>query len=55
LEFSSYDTQDSVSSQLFEKLGVFNIAEWDVAKFQEAVQMNIPVTFSARKLAKLVN
>ncbi|NEO76295.1 Rieske 2Fe-2S domain-containing protein [Moorena sp. SIO4G3] len=51
----NYITQDSVSSQLFEKLGVFSIAEWDVAKFQEAVQMNIPVTSSPRKPPKLLN
>ena len=50
----NYITQDSVTSQLFEKLGVFSIAEWDVAKFQEAVQINVPVTSYPQKPSQLV-
>ena len=31
--FLAIFTQDSVSSQWFEKLGVFSLAEWDAAQF----------------------
>lgn len=40
----NYITQDSVSSRLFEKIGVFTIAEFDVAKFHEAICAKLPVT-----------
>lgn len=40
----NYITQDSVSSRLFEKLGIFSIAEFDVAKFQEAIYTKLPMT-----------
>lgn len=45
----NYICQDSVSSRLFEKLGVFSIAEFDVAKFQEAIRMKLPMTSCQRK------
>lgn len=40
----NYITQDSVSSRLFEKIGIFSIAEFDVTKFQEAISTKLPVT-----------
>ncbi|MEH1980823.1 MAG: Rieske 2Fe-2S domain-containing protein [Nostoc sp.] len=40
----NYITQDSVSSRVFEKLGIFSIAEFDVAKFQEAIYTKLPIT-----------
>ena len=40
----NYITQDSVSSILFEKKGIFSIAELDVAKFQQAIRLKLPMT-----------
>ncbi|WP_330911009.1 Rieske 2Fe-2S domain-containing protein [Nostoc sp. UHCC 0870] len=45
----NYICQDSVSSRLFEKTGVFSIAEFDVAKFQEAIRIKLPITSHQRK------
>jgi phenylpropionate dioxygenase-like ring-hydroxylating dioxygenase large terminal subunit len=45
----NYICQDSVSSRLFEKTGVFSIAEFDVAKFQEAIRLKLPITSHHRK------
>ncbi|MBD2446918.1 Rieske 2Fe-2S domain-containing protein [Nostoc sp. FACHB-152] len=45
----NYICQDSVSSRLFEKTGVFSIAEFDVAKFQEAIRLKLPITSHQRK------
>lgn len=45
----NYICQDSVSSRLFEKTGVFSIAEFDVAKFQEAIRVKLPITSHQRK------
>jgi phenylpropionate dioxygenase-like ring-hydroxylating dioxygenase large terminal subunit len=45
----NYICQDSVSSRLFEKIGVFSIAEFDVAKFQEAIRVKLPITSRQRK------
>ncbi|WP_341528552.1 Rieske 2Fe-2S domain-containing protein [Nostoc sp. UHCC 0302] len=45
----NYICQDSVSSRLFEKIGVFSIAEFDVAKFQEAIYTKLPITRRQRK------
>lgn len=45
----NYICQDSVSSRLFEKTGVFSIAEFDVAKFQEAIRAKLPITSRQRK------
>ncbi|WP_193197378.1 Rieske 2Fe-2S domain-containing protein [Nostoc sp. MG11] len=45
----NYICQDSVSSRLFEKIGVFSIAEFDVAKFQEAIRAKLPITSRQRK------
>lgn len=45
----NYICQDSVSSRLFEKIGVFSIAEFDVAKFQEAIRFKLPITSLQRK------
>ncbi|WP_335091030.1 Rieske 2Fe-2S domain-containing protein [Nostoc sp.] len=45
----NYICQDSVSSRLFEKIGVFSIAEFDVAKFQEAIRVKLPITSFQRK------
>ncbi|MBW4687699.1 MAG: Rieske 2Fe-2S domain-containing protein [Komarekiella atlantica HA4396-MV6] len=45
----NYICQDSVSSRLFEKIGVFSIAEFDVAKFQEAIRAKLPITSHQRK------
>ncbi|MDB9373593.1 Rieske 2Fe-2S domain-containing protein [Nodularia sphaerocarpa] len=45
----NYICQDSVSSRLFKKIGVFNIAEYDVAKFQEAIRLKLPITSCPRK------
>lgn len=45
----NYICQDSVSSRLFEKTGVFSIAEFDVAKFQEAIRAKLPITSHQRK------
>ncbi|MBE9035785.1 Rieske 2Fe-2S domain-containing protein [aff. Roholtiella sp. LEGE 12411] len=45
----NYICQDSVSSRLFEKIGVFSIAEFDVAKFQEAIRIKLPITSRQRK------
>ncbi len=40
----NYITQDSVSSILFKKKGIFSIAELDVAKFQQAIRLKLPMT-----------
>jgi phenylpropionate dioxygenase-like ring-hydroxylating dioxygenase large terminal subunit len=45
----NYICQDSVSSRLFDKIGVFSIAEFDVAKFQEAIRVKLPITNRQRK------
>jgi phenylpropionate dioxygenase-like ring-hydroxylating dioxygenase large terminal subunit len=45
----NYICQDSVSSRLFEKIGVFSIAEFDVAKFQEAIYTKLPITRRQQK------
>ncbi|MEH2026179.1 Rieske 2Fe-2S domain-containing protein [Nostoc sp.] len=45
----NYICQDSVSSRLFDKIGVFSIAEFDVAKFQEAIYTKLPITRRQRK------
>ncbi|MEA5536732.1 Rieske 2Fe-2S domain-containing protein [Crocosphaera sp. XPORK-15E] len=45
----NYITQDSVSSQLFKKKGIFSIAELDVAKFQQAVRLKLPITQSQNR------
>jgi phenylpropionate dioxygenase-like ring-hydroxylating dioxygenase large terminal subunit len=45
----NYICQDSVSSRLFEKIGVFSISEFDVAKFQEAIYTKLPITRRQRK------
>ncbi|MEH2351127.1 MAG: Rieske 2Fe-2S domain-containing protein [Nostoc sp.] len=45
----NYICQDSVSSRLFDKIGVFSIAEFDVAKFQEAIYTKLPITRHQRK------
>jgi phenylpropionate dioxygenase-like ring-hydroxylating dioxygenase large terminal subunit len=45
----NYICQDSVSSRLFDKIGVFSIAEFDVAKFQEAIRVKLPITSCQRK------
>ncbi|WP_066382136.1 Rieske 2Fe-2S domain-containing protein [Anabaena sp. CA = ATCC 33047] len=45
----NYICQDSVSSRLFEKTGVFSIAEYDVAKFQEAIRLKLPITSHHQK------
>ncbi|MEH2171892.1 Rieske 2Fe-2S domain-containing protein [Nostoc sp.] len=45
----NYICQDSVSSRLFDKTGVFSIAEFDVAKFQEAIYTKLPITRRQRK------
>ncbi|MCP2727561.1 Rieske 2Fe-2S domain-containing protein [Limnofasciculus baicalensis] len=50
----NYITQDSVSSRLFDKLGVFSIAELDVAKFQEAIQTKLTVTRHQKKPSQLL-
>ncbi len=46
----NYISQDSVSSRLFEKIGIFSIAEFDVAKFQEAISAKLPITRRQKKL-----
>ena len=45
----NYICQDSVSSRLFDQIGVFSIAEFDVAKFQEAIRVKLPITSRKRK------
>ncbi len=45
----NYICQDSVSSRLFDKTGVFSIAEFDVAKFQEAIYTKLPITRRQQK------
>ncbi|AHJ27696.1 SRPBCC family protein [Nodularia spumigena CS-584] len=45
----NYICQDSVSSRLFDQTGVFSIAEFDVAKFQEAIRLKLPITSCQRK------
>ncbi|GAX34043.1 Rieske 2Fe-2S domain-containing protein [Nodularia sp. NIES-3585] len=45
----NYICQDSVSSRLFKKIGVFSMAEFDVAKFQEAIRVKLPMTSCQRK------
>ncbi|MFW9262319.1 Rieske 2Fe-2S domain-containing protein [Nostoc sp. CALU 546] len=45
----NYICQDSVSSRLFDKTGVFSIAEFDVAKFQEAIYTKLPITRCQQK------
>jgi phenylpropionate dioxygenase-like ring-hydroxylating dioxygenase large terminal subunit len=47
----NYLCQDSVSSRLFAKNGVFSLAEFDVAKFQEAIRAKLPIAIDRGRLS----
>lgn len=47
----NYICQDSVSSRLFAGNGVFSIAEFDVAKFQEAIRAKLPISIDRGRLS----